>query len=77
MHNYSQDDSIPPDNKVFDFYKTLVDGCERMGKTACPGPHLKTWVEEAGFVNVHQEIFPLPLGTWPKDKRLVCISTPD
>jgi hypothetical protein len=55
-----------------EFYNLLIDGCERMGRTACPGRHLKSWVEEAGFNNVRYEVFKLPLGPWPKDQRLVC-----
>ncbi|KIW27718.1 hypothetical protein, variant 1 [Cladophialophora immunda] len=70
LRNYSQDDSIPPDNKVLEWYNTLLEGCERIGRTASPGQHLKSWIQDAGFVNVHQKIFKLPLGAWPKDERM-------
>jgi hypothetical protein len=42
-----------------------------MHRTYAPGPELKKWAEEAGYVNVTEEIIPLPIGLWPKDKRLV------
>ena len=30
---------------------------------------LKRWYEEAGFVDVHEEIFKLPINSWPKDPQ--------
>ena len=71
LHNYSQDNSIPPDNKVKEWYDTLLEGCDRIGRTASPGTQLETWARDAGFVNVHHKKFKLPLGPWPKDKTLV------
>ncbi|KAF7194911.1 Secondary metabolism regulator LAE1 [Pseudocercospora fuligena] len=70
LHNYSEDNSIPEGNKVLELYKNVIEGCEKVGRTACPGPHLKKWMEEAGFNNVTEHIFKLPLGPWPKDMTL-------
>jgi hypothetical protein len=36
-----------------------------------PGTHLEGWLRNAGFVELKQEIFKLPLGVWPKDEKLV------
>lgn len=30
---------------------------------------LKGWMEEAGFVNIHENILRSAIGKWPKDKR--------
>ncbi|APA09101.1 hypothetical protein SS1G_02992 [Sclerotinia sclerotiorum 1980 UF-70] len=30
----------------------------------------KKWMIEAGFVDVHDQIYKVPIGRWPKDKRL-------
>lgn len=76
LHNYSEDNSIPEGNKVIELYKNVMAGCEKVGRTACPGPHLKKWMEEAGFRNVTEHIFKLPLGPWPKDMTLVCAVSP-
>ncbi|KIW58038.1 hypothetical protein, variant [Exophiala xenobiotica] len=70
LHNYSQDNSIPPDNKVKEWYDTLLEGCDRIGRTASPGPRLEMWARDAGFVNIQHKKFKLPLGPWPKDKTL-------
>jgi SAM-dependent methyltransferase len=34
---------------------------------------VKTWMEEAGYVDIHEHISKIPLGSWPKDKRLKMI----
>ncbi|KAL2222088.1 UMTA methyltransferase family protein [Thermoascus aurantiacus ATCC 26904] len=52
---YSEDDSIGPDNKVM----------EMMGYL-----NMARWVEEAGFRVVQEQAFKMPMGTWPKDRRL-------
>lgn len=71
LHNVSPDDSIPPGNATLGMYKYVIEGCDKMGRTCCPGPRFKEWLEEAGFVNVHVEVFRLPVGPWPKDPHLV------
>ena len=87
LHNYSEDDSINPGNKVLELYNLILEGCEKVGRTAAPGKNLKGWVEAAGFKNVQEEIFRLPVGPWPKDPQLVisnlssctgfsCLTTP-
>ncbi|KAL2115787.1 hypothetical protein VTJ04DRAFT_10042 [Mycothermus thermophilus] len=34
------------------------------------GPELKQWMEEAGFVDVKEVVFKIPINGWPKDPRL-------
>jgi len=46
-----------------------------MHREYAPGPELKKWAEEAGYINVREEIIPLPIGIWPRDKRLVCVAS--
>ena len=43
-----------------------------LGQDACPGPKLKKWFEDAGFVNVTEEVFKIPIGPWAKGKQFVC-----
>ncbi|KIW24888.1 hypothetical protein, variant 3 [Cladophialophora immunda] len=31
---------------------------------------IKTWMEEAGYVDIHEHISKIPLGPWPRDPRL-------
>lgn len=68
---YSEDNTIGPDNKVREMLDLLRHACDRVGRTLDPGPQLEGWVRDAGFQNVRHRRFPLPIGTWPKDRRMV------
>ncbi|KAL2217477.1 S-adenosyl-L-methionine-dependent methyltransferase [Thermoascus aurantiacus ATCC 26904] len=67
---YSEDNTIGPDNKVREMLDLLRHACDRIGRTLDPGPQLEGWVRDAGFQNVRHRRFPLPIGTWPKDRRM-------
>lgn len=45
------------------------------GKPCTITPWLKTWYEEAGFVDVREEIFRLPTCGWPEDPEEKIIGT--
>lgn len=49
----------------------IVEGLKKVGMEPEPGPKLEGWMKDAGFINIHQKILPIPVGVWPKDKRLV------
>ncbi|KAJ9273733.1 hypothetical protein DTO212C5_12 [Paecilomyces variotii] len=52
------------------YYDLTIPAFNRLGVEPAPGPHLEGWFREAGFVDIHVEKFLIPLGAWPKDKRL-------
>ncbi|KAL2004597.1 hypothetical protein VTN00DRAFT_3333 [Thermoascus crustaceus] len=65
---HCEDGSVTPDNYVFRMLN-LID--EAIGERHInPGPHLEGWLKDAGFVNIHHEVFRLPIGTWPKDQKM-------
>lgn len=75
MRYYADGDgsSMPPSsdsNHMARLADLLVDGCARIGRTVSPGPSLKTWMQQAGFVDVQTRLCKLPLGAWPKDPVL-------
>ena len=48
-----------------------------MGREANPGKITEKYAREAGFVNIQEKMIKIPLGPWPKEKRLVsppCVS---
>lgn len=69
--NYSQDGSMRSGNNVNRFYELLREACDRINRSVTVGKDLERWVKEAGFSNVVHKVFPLPLGTWPKDPKMV------
>ncbi|RSL49825.1 hypothetical protein CEP54_012244 [Fusarium duplospermum] len=50
--------------------KTLIDGSAKFGKSLEGAIGWKEKLEKAGFVDVKQEIFKIPIGPWPKDPKL-------
>jgi len=48
----------------------IKEGIAKFGLVAEPGPLLEGWVKDAGFVNVHHSVLPIPVGQWPKDNKL-------
>lgn len=72
---YSEDNSETADNHVIQMLTLLAKACNKIERPLGPGPSLRGWVEDAGFTNISQEVFKIPIGTWPKDRRLVSSST--
>ena len=60
------------DEKVLCFHHELLyEALDIIKRSYKPGPSLKKWAEEAGYVNITEDILPVPMGLWPKDKKLV------
>ncbi|KAH7362279.1 S-adenosyl-L-methionine-dependent methyltransferase [Plectosphaerella cucumerina] len=67
---YSDDGSLRPGNKMVAMMEGLMEACDRVGRTMDPAPSIRGWVEDAGFVDVRQDTYKLPVGSWPLDSRL-------
>lgn len=67
---YSQDGSLTPDHALRRWLTIAYDAEKVTGRTLRPGKYLERWVRDAGFENVQVVKSPLPLGIWPRDKRL-------
>lgn len=70
---YSEDGTLKPDNNLLKLMTGLIDACAKIGISGDFTPQIKGEVEKAGFVNVEEKIFKVPVGTWPKDKRLASL----
>ncbi|KAL4746817.1 S-adenosyl-L-methionine-dependent methyltransferase [Aspergillus terricola var. indicus] len=68
--NYSEDGSLKEGNNVNRFYELLREALDKINRPVTIGKDLERIVKEAGFVNVHHEVFQLPLGTWPRERRM-------
>ncbi|KIV99165.1 hypothetical protein, variant [Verruconis gallopava] len=59
------------ENWVTKWHKIMMGTCEgKTGASASPGPLLKKLVTEAGFEDVKEFVYQIPVGTWPKDPKL-------
>jgi hypothetical protein len=69
----SQDNSIPKDYKPQEMLDLLGTACEKIGRPIGLGVKLQGLVAEAGFTNIGHKALALPVGIWPKDKKMVGI----
>ena len=67
----SDDGTMPSDGAVRRWQDLWEEGIAKFGLTGrCFPETMKQQMEERGFNNVHIRTFRLPIGPWPKDKRL-------
>lgn len=64
----SDDGSIPPDHVMPHWSQTFIDCDERIGKTFLVPRKSAQWIREAGFEDVQEQWFKVPVGSWAKDK---------
>lgn len=56
-------------NAFVDYTRRLDEAMMHIGKPIRIANKLKKWYQEAGFVDVHEEVFKIPINGWPKDPR--------
>ena len=68
----SDDNSIPNPSYVMEFFHHLTTGTQKVGLSIENITILKSQLIEAGFPEsaIQTEMFKLPIGGWPKDRRL-------
>ncbi|GAB1735556.1 hypothetical protein NU219Hw_g4134t1 [Hortaea werneckii] len=66
----SDDDSLPPDSLLAGWGQTFLDCADRAGRSLATQTTMRSKIERAGFVNVHDHLFKCPIGAWPKNKTL-------
>lgn len=57
-------------NSIIRLINGLKAASNQTRRTIDLAPLFAKWAWEAGFVKVLEQQFPLPVGNWPKDKRL-------
>lgn len=69
---FGSDDGTMPKNGAVQQWEDLWEsGIQRFGLTGrCYPDDMKQRMEAAGFINCQVKAFKIPVGPWPKDKRL-------
>lgn len=71
LRPYSDDDSLPAESKIAQWHALSHEGLMVAGRNVWEtSTEISSYFKDAGFVNVTVEEFKLPLGPWPKEKRL-------
>ncbi|KAI9879150.1 MAG: hypothetical protein M1830_009409 [Pleopsidium flavum] len=73
LQYYSRDGSMKSDSSIAKWINLLLETSRKAGRDPCPGASLEGWVRDAGFTEIHHEKMQVPIGLWPKDKRLKTI----
>ncbi|KAH8696286.1 S-adenosyl-L-methionine-dependent methyltransferase [Talaromyces proteolyticus] len=60
-------DTLGDDHVYHQWGKLMVEAGQKSGMNFDIGPHLKGWLEDAGFINVTEIRVPWPIGNWAKD----------
>jgi SAM-dependent methyltransferase len=70
MKFYTTNGEFTPGCPLDKWTDTIIEGIKKLNLEPEPGPKLEGWVRDAGFENVHHRLLPIPVGQWPKDKKL-------
>lgn len=65
------DDGTMPDNWPFkEWMATLDEAAMQADRPLRIASRLKRWYQEAGFVDVQEKVFKMPINPWPRDRHL-------
>ncbi|KAI1910968.1 hypothetical protein LOZ66_001960 [Ophidiomyces ophidiicola] len=68
---YSDDDPhLKKAPNTLHWVTKLSEVSEQVGKPLNIAQSHKKWMEEAGFIDVQEKVFKVPIGSWARDKRL-------
>ncbi|TVY91516.1 Secondary metabolism regulator [Lachnellula willkommii] len=70
MQFYSTDGTFVPGSPPNVWTDEVIAAIKVFGREPEPGPKLEQWIRDAGFENVNHGLIPIPVGMWPKDKRM-------
>ena len=66
----SDDGTVTPASPFGRWGSLIAQAGQILGKDFGVGYHTKEFMEEAGFINVVEKKFKLPIGKWPADPRM-------
>jgi len=66
----SDDGTVDSDHVMAEWSRLFTEAGERVGKTFKIANQASTLIRETGFVDIEERWYKLPVGPWPKDKKL-------
>ncbi|KAL8671906.1 MAG: hypothetical protein Q9168_003617 [Polycauliona sp. 1 TL-2023] len=70
---YSEDGTLTEDLSIQRWVTALLQAARDFGRDPCPGVHLARYMRDAGFQDVQEKKYKIPIGPWAKDKHLKTI----
>jgi hypothetical protein len=65
----SDDGTVKSGTTMYDWSQLFIDAAESIGQTFKIGKQSKKLIEEAGFVDVIEKKYKMPVGGWMNDKK--------
>lgn len=65
----SDDGTVKPGDTMYDWSQIFINAGETLGQTFKIARQSKKLIEEAGFVDVVEKKYKMPVGAWMADKR--------
>lgn len=65
----SDDGTVGPGHTMYEWSQIFIDAGEKMGRTFKIPNQSKRLIEEAGFVNVKEQRYKVPVGGWMSNKK--------
>ncbi|KAL1892180.1 hypothetical protein Cpir12675_004648 [Ceratocystis pirilliformis] len=66
---FCDDGTLSPDSPLLVWARELQEASEAKNRQIVIAPHLRQWYEEAGFVDVKEIVYKVPLNPWPQDAQ--------
>lgn len=66
----SYDNSLPENSQILELYNVLAEYGSKIGIDLAVAQKFKGMIEAAGFEDVQEKVFDLPLGDWPEGRRM-------
>ena len=66
----SYDNSLPEKSQIMEFCNVLADVGQRVGIDLAVAHKFKPMMEAAGYEDVQERVFDLPIGDWMPDRRM-------
>jgi hypothetical protein len=66
---YCDDGTMPADYEVLKWTHTQDKAAMTLGRPLRIANKLKNWYEQAGFVDVHEVVYGIPINSWARDAR--------
>lgn len=70
---YCDDGTMPADWPMLKWAKLHDEAAMNMGRPLRIANKMKRWYQEQGFVNVREEVYKIPINSWPKDPQFKLI----
>lgn len=61
------DGTLPEGNKITEWYNYLADATQRANRPIAYNQNTREYLENAGFIDIHEEVIRAPYNTWPND----------